>query len=30
MFVVGQGFLMSIVVPRLGERRSILLGLFVS
>jgi DHA1 family tetracycline resistance protein-like MFS transporter len=30
MFVVGQGFLVRIVVPRLGERRAILLGLFVS
>ncbi len=30
MFVVGQGFLVRIVVPRLGERRSILMGLFVS
>lgn len=30
MFVVGQGFLVRIVVPRLGERRSILIGLFVS
>lgn len=30
MFVVGQGFLVRIVVPRVGERRAILLGLFVS
>lgn len=30
MFVVGQGFLVRIVVPRLGERRAILMGLFVS
>jgi DHA1 family tetracycline resistance protein-like MFS transporter len=30
MFVIGQGGLVRIVVPRLGERRSILLGLFVS
>jgi DHA1 family tetracycline resistance protein-like MFS transporter len=30
MFVVGQGGLVRIVVPRLGERRAILLGLFVS
>ena len=30
MFVVGQGGLVRIVVPKLGERRAILLGLFVS
>jgi DHA1 family tetracycline resistance protein-like MFS transporter len=30
MFVVGQGGLVRIVLPRLGERRAILLGLFVS
>jgi DHA1 family tetracycline resistance protein-like MFS transporter len=30
MFVVGQGGLVRIVVPRLGERRAILLGLTVS
>jgi len=30
VFVVGQGGLVRIVVPRLGERRAILLGLFVS
>jgi DHA1 family tetracycline resistance protein-like MFS transporter len=30
MFVVGQGGLVRIVVPRLGERRAILLGLAVS
>ncbi len=30
MFVVGQGGLVRVVVPRLGERRAILLGLAVS
>jgi len=30
MFVVGQGGLVRVVVPRLGERRAILLGLTVS
>ncbi|HEY2444779.1 MAG TPA: MFS transporter, partial [Rhizomicrobium sp.] len=30
IFVVGQGGLVRVVVPRLGERRAILLGLFVS
>jgi MFS transporter, DHA1 family, tetracycline resistance protein len=30
MFVVGQGGLVRIIVPRLGERRAILLGLAVS
>jgi len=30
MFVIGQGGLVRIVVPKLGERRAILLGLFVS
>lgn len=30
MFVLGQGGLVRIVVPKLGERRAILLGLFVS
>ncbi len=30
MFVIGQGGLVRIVVPRLGEKRAILLGLFVS
>jgi len=30
MFVVGQGGLVRVIVPRLGERRAILLGLFVS
>ncbi len=30
MFVVGQGGLVRVIVPRLGERRAILLGLAVS
>jgi MFS transporter, DHA1 family, tetracycline resistance protein len=30
MFVVGQGGLVRVIVPRLGERRAILLGLTVS
>jgi DHA1 family tetracycline resistance protein-like MFS transporter len=30
MFVIGQGVLVRVVVPRLGERRAILLGLAVS
>jgi MFS transporter, DHA1 family, tetracycline resistance protein len=30
MFVVGQGGLVRVIVPRLGERRAILLGLGVS
>ena len=30
MFIVGQGGLVRVVVPRLGERRAILLGLAVS
>jgi DHA1 family tetracycline resistance protein-like MFS transporter len=30
MFVVGQGGLVRVIVPRLGERRAILLGLVVS
>ncbi len=30
MFVVGQGFLVRLVLPRIGERRAILMGLFVS
>jgi DHA1 family tetracycline resistance protein-like MFS transporter len=30
MFVIGQGGLVRVVVPRLGERRAILLGLTVS
>jgi DHA1 family tetracycline resistance protein-like MFS transporter len=30
MFVVGQGGLVRVVVPRLGERRAVLLGLAVS
>jgi DHA1 family tetracycline resistance protein-like MFS transporter len=30
MFVIGQGGLVRIVVPMLGDRRAILLGLFVS
>lgn len=30
MFVVGQGWLVRIVLPRIGERRAILMGLLVS
>ena len=30
MFVVGQGGLVRVIVPRLGERRAVLLGLAVS
>jgi DHA1 family tetracycline resistance protein-like MFS transporter len=30
MFIVGQGALVRVIVPRLGERRAILLGLAVS
>jgi DHA1 family tetracycline resistance protein-like MFS transporter len=30
MFVVGQGGLVRVIVPRLGERRAIMLGLAVS
>ncbi|HEY4125452.1 MAG TPA: TCR/Tet family MFS transporter [Rhizomicrobium sp.] len=30
MFVVGQGFLVRLLLPRLGERRAIVMGLLVS
>ncbi len=30
MFVVGQGFLVRLLLPRLGEKRAIIMGLFVS
>lgn len=30
MFVVGQGFLVRLVLPRIGEARAIVMGLFVS
>ncbi len=30
MFVVGQGFLVRLLLPRLGERRAIIMGLLVS